>query len=743
MNRLPRHLALLAFCCAQAHAAAPPLTLALARDSAGQALARDPARSTPLSHQAKLALLRQHIRYVFILFQENRAFDHYFGTYPGANGLFASFPGADPADPMQQAAKYGASFRQAIENTDGTFSTLTPFLIPRELRAPDGRMVPLYPEDMASVDHSHSGMEHSMHFDRATRRHAKNDSYALTMEGLAYRGDASDQASIVTRSGGPITSKPSLAMHQAGELILAHVDCDTIPLLWQYADRFTLFDNFHQTTIGPSTPNAIAMIAGQTGETQWALHPDRTGAHSGGGGRMIPVVNDNGPFAGSPDDTTPGPKPPYGPDLQSFGPPATAPAPLAPIAGQTLTTATLKGTPGPYNAQAREKAEPPLTFASLPLSFMGGRIEGIIKQDENPAADLPDVRQDIAQIAAHGPEVGWDWYQQGYAAEPFDGQATINLQPAATAHPSYIVHHNGPQYFGYVGDNPAELAHLHNLADFRADLVAHRLPAQGGVFIVRGGYYNNDDMRTLDPNPNVRATFAGNDDHPGYADSQISEALVADSVNAIAASPYWANSAIIITYDETDGLYDHVPERVRAWGPDGLPLTGGPRIPAIVISPYAAAHAVSHVYSEHSSVIKFIDALFGLTPLADLPDEKQARAQGAANPTKDPALRAPDGGAQQDLGPADDFVEMGDLFEAFDNDRLLGRASLLPASLALVADATALPQFGGHGCATLKIVPTDYPNGLHPGGESDPPPADFNPRPKISPGIPAAGGWTP
>ncbi len=52
-------------------------------------------------------------------------------------------------------------------------------------------------------------------------------------------------------------------------------DCDTVPFLWQYADRFTLFDNFHQTVIGPSTPNAIAMIAGQSGDTQWALHPVR------------------------------------------------------------------------------------------------------------------------------------------------------------------------------------------------------------------------------------------------------------------------------------------------------------------------------------------------------------------------------------------------------------------------------------------------------------------------------------
>ena len=731
----------LACCLAFGSADASPLTLALSVNSAGQAFARDPQRMTKLNPAAKLALLRQHVRYVFILFQENRSFDHYFGTYPGANGLFASFPGADPADPMQRSARDGESFRQTLWRTDGSFGAISPFLAPREIDAA-GHRVELFPEDLASVEHSHEGLAHAMHVDGATRSRSRNDAYALVNEGLQFGGDASSPDGVLTQGGGAVTTHPDQKVVQMGELVMAHLDCDTIPFLWQLADRFTLFDNFHQTTIGPSTPNAIAMIAGQSGETQWALHPGTTGLHASGG-RTIPVINDSAPFPGSADDNAPGPKPPNGPDEQSFGPPATAPAPLAPIAGATLHIAKLKGVPGKYNATPRTRPLQPLTFASLPLSFMGNDIGAIVKQDENPALDLLDVQGDIAAIGGGRAPVAWRWYQQGYGREPFDGRATVNLVPASTAHPSYIVHHNGPQYFGYVGDNPAEQAHLHSLDQFTRDLAAHALPAAGGVFTVRGGYYNNDDLQTLDPNPDVRAMFAGNDDHPGYSDSQISEALIADTVNAIAASPYWPQSAIIITYDETDGLYDHVPERVRAWGPDGLPLAGGPRIPAIVISPFSAAHSVSHVYSEHSSVIKFIDALFGLTPLADLPDERRGRKLGADNPQHDPALRAPDGSAQHDLGPADDLVEMGDLSEAFDNDRLLGRAPPLPAQFAMIDGATSLPHDGGAGCTALKITPTDYRGAVRPGGEIDPPPPDFNPRPVVSPGIPARGDWTP
>ena len=49
---------------------------------------RAPGRAAPLTLQQKIALLQQKVKYVFVLFQENRSFDHYFGTYPGANGLF-------------------------------------------------------------------------------------------------------------------------------------------------------------------------------------------------------------------------------------------------------------------------------------------------------------------------------------------------------------------------------------------------------------------------------------------------------------------------------------------------------------------------------------------------------------------------------------------------------------------------------------------------------------------------------
>ena len=157
------------------------------------------------------------------------------------------------------------------------------------------------------------------------------------------------------------------------------------------------------------------------------------------------------------------------------------------------------------------------------------------------------------------------------------------------------------------------------------------------------------------------------------------------------------------------------------------PLDQGPRIPTILISPYAAVHSISHERSEHSSIIKFINEMYGLTPLADLPDEASARKQGMKL------------FGQANLGPADDKVMgVGDLLTGFDNNRLLGLDPILPGRYAMIpqAQVTSLPHFGGNGCRVLQIVPTDF-------GRESPVPADFNPRPDTNPGIPASGTWIP
>ena len=88
------------------------------------------------------------------------------------------------------------------------------------------------------------------------------------------------------------------------------------------------------------------------------------------------------------------------------------------------------------------------------------------------------------------------------------------------------------------------------------------------------------------------------------------------------------------------------------------------------------------------------------------------------------------------LGPADDNVSgVGNMFSAFDNNRLSGTAAALPASYVELPTSfySRLPQLNNNGCQYLNIEPTDH-------GLPNPIPADFNPRPSSEPGEPLLTG---
>jgi phospholipase C len=679
-----------------------------------------------LSLRQKIELLRRKVKYVFVIFHENESFDHYFGTFPGANGLFAAPRGTTPANATP-------SFVQKYLDTSLNTVTISPFLMPQAVKTTvGGQIVPIYPADLISVDHSHQGMANGLDVNPTTGV-AANDRYAMDQESLTTDGSGN----IVTSKDVAPTSI-TLAAKQKAETDISHIDCDTIPFMWRWAKNFVLFDDFHQTIVGPSTPNAIALIAGQSGQTQWAEHNNE--------GPNVTYANPS--FQNVLGASFAAKAPPTAADTNAYVPVVGDPGPFP---GSNLDTNAVKP---PYNFD--ENAANPslnLTFASQPLSFMGKNIKNIISTDQNPLADLLDVQDDINVIAQFDPSVNWGWYQQGFnandASDPFEPQNTATPNPTNNPglNTGYVLHHNGPQYFGYLADNPQVLNNnLHGAADFFHAVENRTLPSGGGVFYLRGGYDNNDGLVPVDPTPAIQHAFLGNDDHPAYSDQQISEALAARAINDIANSPYWSQAAIIITYDETDGFYDHVSPHKRNTFADGSLLAAGPRIPTILISPYAKSGKISHRYSEHGSVIKFINELFGLVPLANLPDEAKARQLGETSL------------GQKDLGPSDDpDNEVGDLTEAFDYDALQGREAPIPASHATFAPSvvTTLPHlatanYSANGytngaCAAIGILPTDFPSltAYQNGQPTDTYPVDVNPRPTQSPGTPTSGTWTP
>ena len=99
-------------------------------------------------------------------------------------------------------------------------------------------------------------------------------------------------------------------------------------------------------------------------------------------------------------------------------------------------------------------------------------------------------------------------------------------------------------------------------------------------------------------------------EHP-IASTCMGENYTVDGINAVMQSPYWSSSVIFLTWDDFGGFYDHV-------SPPGLDIYGlGPRVPLLIISPYAKSGYISHTQYEFASVLKFIEELFGLPPLTD------------------------------------------------------------------------------------------------------------------------------
>ncbi len=106
--------------------------------------------------------------------------------------------------------------------------------------------------------------------------------------------------------------------------------------------------------------------------------------------------------------------------------------------------------------------------------------------------------------------------------------------------------------------------------------------------------------------------------HPGYSTVAEADNEVKEVVDAIRSSSIWSSTAIIITYDEYGGFWDHVaPPKGDRWGP-------GTRIPAIIVSPFAKKGFIDHTVYDTTSILKLIENRFKLKALSD----RDAHANG-------------------------------------------------------------------------------------------------------------------
>ena len=191
--------------------------------------------------------------------------------------------------------------------------------------------------------------------------------------------------------------------------------------------------------------------------------------------------------------------------------------------------------------------------------------------------------------------ISWAWYaaawnealaDSGHAKGPH--QVIYNGKAGA---PNFQTHHQPFNYFARFAPGTADRErHLKDYRDLVAALEDGTLPQV--AFYKPAGNTNQ---------------------HPGESDVLAGDAHIADLVGRIRASRYWPGVAIIVTYDEYGGFWDHVPPPSGpGWGDRWGP---GTRIPAIIVSPYARRGYVDKTPYDTTSILKFITRRFGLEPL--------------------------------------------------------------------------------------------------------------------------------
>jgi len=353
----------------------------------------------------------------------------------------------------------------------------------------------------------------------------------------------------------------------APHLVMDYYDGNTVTGLWNYAQSFAMSDNSYSDTFGPSTPGAINVTAGNT---YGALCGPATAVY--------------------------------------------ATAQCAPAPGAT------SGTPG----------------ASQPQGT------GTIYSDADPNYDICSATQD-GRTAAGTTQMGaqnigdllnaagvtWGSFMGGFNLSIVNPNGTTGCSRSSTGLAGttndYIPHHSFFNYYTSTSNGahtrPASIAeignagpanHQYDVEDFYAAVAESNFPA---VNFIKAPAYQ--------------------DGHAGYSDPLDEQTFVVNLINFLQTTPYWDSTAVVIMYDDSDGWYDHQMGPIvntstgvddaltgpSACGTAATSLPGlnpadthalgrcgyGPRLPLLVISPWARQNFVDHQVTDQSSIIHFIE----------------------------------------------------------------------------------------------------------------------------------------
>ena len=527
------------------------------------------------------------IKHLVVIYQENVSFDHYFGTYPKAANTSGQPFSAKPGTPQTN----GLTGALLTANPNG---------------ANPRRYDPTTANDVLTCDQDHDYAD----------------------EQVAFDGGEMDRFPQSVGNGGG--TGPAGAPCSAND-VMNYYDGNTVTALWNYAQRFAMSDNSYGTTFGPSSPGAINLVSGNTGGVDIA--------HTSGNPSIATAANPNADLVadGKGGYSVISDPQPYWDDCSTRD----AVSLTGKNIGDELNSAGLswgffgggfRPTTSFADASTATGHGGQSTSTFIPDEFKQGGFASSVPHSSNQG--ICDAVHAVGAglsgpVSAGTGQYGWkDDYIPHH--EPFQYYAS-------TANPHHLTvptEANGQDSLAglrsigrdtqhYVNGQPRfdTPNHQYDTSDFdqlvasvgRGELPPSALPAVS--FLKADGYQ---------------------DGHAGYSDPIDEQRFIVNEINALQKTPDWKNTAVVIAYDDSDGWYDHaysgvtnpsksISDSLTGSGVcgSGTSLAGeqgrcgfGPRLPLLVISPWAKSNSVDHTLTNQASIIRFAEDNWHLPRIA-------------------------------------------------------------------------------------------------------------------------------
>jgi phospholipase C len=567
---------------------ASAIVAAVALVTGGAAATAATAATATAAHEEPIHHAATPIKHLVVIFQENVSFDHYFATYPDAAGGGGSPFTAKPGTP-------------SVDGLSGTLLTANPNGVNPQ------RLNPTNVNDVLTCDQDHNYSDEQKAFDNG-----KMDKFV----------------SAVGTDGG---SKSPEGVLCNPDVVMNYYDGNTVTAMWNYAQRFAMSDNSYGTTFGPSAPGAINLVSGDTGGVDMAHTANNPSQATAASPNADITADGTGGFSLTSDAQ------PYWDDCSTRDAVAMSGQNVGDLLNaKGLSWGWFQGglrPSTPYSAALADisVSQPTSTFVPDQFKTLGTTLvagthasnQGICNAVSPVGAELP---------ASLGTGTGQYGYKDDYIAhhEPFQYYAS-------TANPHHLT-------------IPAKASGQDTLAGLRE--IGHDTQSYvNGVpqFNTPNHNYDTSDFDQLvaaiskdELPPSVLPAVSflkapgWADGHAAYSDPIDEQYWVTSEINALEKTPDWKNTAVVIAYDDSDGFYDHaysgvtnpstsVADVLTGTGMcgTGTPLAGrngrcglGPRLPLLVISPWAKTNFADHTVTSQASITKFIEDNWGLPTIS-------------------------------------------------------------------------------------------------------------------------------